>query len=78
MNPVDYIRTIKMNATLDDNTIRLTGIEALNKALGHAGALRFLALVHRESTDYVEISRKLYEGQTVDEILDRARGERRD
>lgn len=62
-----------MNPGLDDNSIRLTGIAALNKALGHAGALRFLALVHREPTDYVEVSRKLYEGQTVDEILDRAR-----
>lgn len=65
-----------MNAVLDDNALRLTGIEALNKALGPAGALRFLALVHREPTDYVEISRKLYEGQTVDEIIDRAHGQR--
>jgi hypothetical protein len=62
-----------MSAILDDNAIRLNGIEALNKALGPAGALRFLALVHREPTDYVEISRQLYEGQTVDEIFDRAR-----
>jgi hypothetical protein len=61
-----------MKADLDDNAIRLTGIEALNTALGPAGALRFLALVHREPTNYVEISRKLYEGQTVDEIIDRA------
>ena len=61
-----------MNAVLDDNAIRLSGVEALNKALGHSGALRFLALVHRDSTDYVEISRKLYEGQTVDEIFDRS------
>ena len=64
-----------MNTFLDDNAIRLNGIEALNKALGHAGALRFLALVHRDPTDYVEISRKLYEEQTVDEIFDRAQSE---
>ena len=61
-----------MNAVLDDNAIRLSGIEALNKALGPSGALRFLALMHRDPTDYVEISRKLYEGQTIDEIFDRA------
>ena len=61
-----------MNEVLDDNAIRLSGIEALNKALGHSGALRFLALIQREPTDYVEISRKLYEGQTVDEIFDRS------
>jgi len=62
-----------MNAILDDNAIRLTGVEALNKALGYGGALRFLALMHREPTDYVEISRGLYDGQTVDEIFDRVR-----
>ena len=62
----------RMNTVLDDNTIRLTGIEALNKALGHAGVVRFLALVRREPTDYVHISRNLYEVQTVDEIFDRA------
>jgi hypothetical protein len=62
-----------MSTVVDDNTIRLNGIEALNKALGHANALRFPALLHREPTDYVEVSRRLYEGQTVDEIFDRAR-----
>ena len=65
-----------MSTVLDDDTIRVNGIEALNKALGHAGALRFLALLHREPTDYVEISRRLYEGQTVEEIFDRARAQR--
>jgi len=53
--------------------IRISGIEALNKVLGPAGALRFLALLHREPTDYVEISRRLYEGQTIEEIFERAR-----
>lgn len=66
-----------MSTTVDDNTIRLNGIEALNKALGHSDALRFLALLHREPTDYVEISRRLYDGQTVDEIFGRA-SEKRD
>ena len=58
---------------MDDAEIRIGGIEALNKALGPAGALRFLTLFHREPTDYVSISRRLYEGQTIDEIFDRAR-----
>ena len=62
-----------MSTVLDVNTIRLSGIDALNRVLGYAGALRFLALVHREPTDYVEISRQLYQGQTVNEIFDRAR-----
>jgi hypothetical protein len=59
--------------SLDEAEVRLRGIEALNRALGPAGALRFLALLHRERTDYVEVSRRLYEGQTVDDIFDRAR-----
>ena len=58
---------------MDDTEIRISGIEALNKALGPAAALRFLTLLHRESTDYVEISRRLYEGQTIEEIFERAR-----
>lgn len=58
---------------MDDTEIRVSGIEALNKALGPAAALRFLTLLHREPTDYVEISRRLYEGQTMDEIFERAK-----
>lgn len=58
---------------MDDAEIRTRGIEALNKALGPANALRFLTLLHREPTDYVEISRRLYDGQTIKEIFERAR-----
>jgi hypothetical protein len=31
--------------------------------------LKFLNLLHRQPTDYVEISRRLYEGQTVEDIF---------
>lgn len=58
---------------LTDTEIRMTGIEALNRALGATAALRFLALFHREPTDYVEISRRLYQGQTLEEIFERAK-----
>jgi hypothetical protein len=57
----------------DDTEIKIKGIEALNKALGPSAALRFLTMVHNETTDYVEISHRLYEGQTIDEIFERAR-----
>jgi hypothetical protein len=60
------------SGTLTDNELRLNGIEALNRALGPSAALRFLSLIHREPTDYVKVSRRLYAGQTVDEIFDRA------
>jgi len=58
---------------MDDAEIKFKGIEALNKTLGPARALRFLTLLHREPTDYVEISRRLYEGQTIEEIFERAK-----
>jgi hypothetical protein len=58
---------------LNDTEIRIGGIEALNRALGPAAALRFLALVHREPTDYVQVSRRLYQGQTVEDIFERAK-----
>ena len=59
--------------TMTDSELRVSGIEALNRALGASGALRFLGIIHRDPTDYVEVARRLYDGQTVDEILDRAK-----
>jgi hypothetical protein len=58
---------------MDEAKLRVTGIDALNKALGPAEALRFLALFRSEPTDYVEVSRRLYENQSVEEIFKRAR-----
>lgn len=57
---------------LSDAEVRLRGIEALNHALGPALAHRFLTLLHREQTDYVEISWRLYADQSIDDVLDRA------
>lgn len=62
--------------TIDDAEIRIIGIEALNRALGPSAALRFLTMLHREPTDYVEVSRRLYEGQTIEEIFERAKARR--
>ncbi len=58
---------------MDDVEIKFKGIEALNKTLGTSAVLRFLTMLHREPTDYVEISRKLYEGQTIEEIFERGK-----
>lgn len=58
---------------MEDSELRIRGMEALNKALGPVAALRFLTLLHREPTDYVEVSRRLYEGQTIEEIFERAK-----
>ena len=64
---------MKKMKMMDDTEIRIKGIETLNQALGTSNALRFLSLFHQEPTDYVKISRRLYEGQTVEEIFERAR-----
>ena len=58
---------------MDEAKLRVLGIDALNMALGPTEALRFLALFHREPTDYVEVSKKLYENQGVEEIFKRAK-----
>jgi hypothetical protein len=63
---------MKQMNVLRDTDIKIKGIEALNNTLGIAGALKFLMLLHREPTDYVEISRQLYQNQSVDEIFARA------
>jgi hypothetical protein len=60
---------------MDDAEIRVRGLDALYKALGPARAHKFLAMF-REPTDYVKISRRLYEGQSIEEIFDRAKKER--
>ncbi len=60
---------------MDDAEIRARGLDALYNALGSARAHKFLAIFHREPTDYVEISRRLYEGQTLEEIFERAKKE---
>lgn len=58
---------------LNDAQLRVRALAALRKELGMAATLRFLALMHQDSTDYVEISHQIYEGQQLDEIFARAK-----
>ena len=58
--------------TVSDADLRIKGIEALNRDLGPVLTLRFLSLLHREPTDYVDVSRRLYAGQSIAEIFERA------
>jgi hypothetical protein len=59
--------------TLNDAQLRVRALATLRKELGMAATLRFLALMHQNSTDYVEISCQIYEGQQLDEIFARAK-----
>jgi hypothetical protein len=63
---------MKKFAEASDTKIKLNGIAVLNKSLDRANALRFLSLLHWEPSDYVKISLRLYQGQTVDEVFKRA------
>jgi len=63
---------IDMNV-LSDAEIKIKGIEALNNVLGASDALKFLRLLHRDPTDYVNISERLYQNQSIDEIFARAK-----
>jgi hypothetical protein len=56
-----------------ENEIKLKGIEALNKLLGPADALKFLTYMHREPTDYVKVSHNLYKGQSIEDIFNRSK-----
>jgi hypothetical protein len=59
--------------TMNDTQIKFKGIEALNESLGPTAALRFLTLLHKEPTDYVKLSKKLYRKQSIDDIFERAK-----
>ncbi|MBD2516728.1 hypothetical protein H6G93_17235 [Nostoc sp. FACHB-973] len=64
---------MEINNIMDDTEIRVKGINALYKYLGSAAAMRFLTLLHKNPTDYVEISRTIYQDQSIDEIFTRAK-----
>jgi hypothetical protein len=64
---------MKINKRVNDTQVKIQGIDILNREMGPVMALRFLSLLHREPTDYVNISRKIYKNQSVDDIFLRAK-----
>jgi hypothetical protein len=50
---------MEINNIMDDTEIKIKGIKALYESLGSAAAMRFLTLLHKTPTDYVEISKNL-------------------
>jgi hypothetical protein len=71
LNPVDYFRIEKTN--MNDTEFLISAMQTLYKSLGVSAAVRFLALLQQGSTDYVDISNKIYENQTIEEIFSRAK-----
>ncbi len=58
---------------IEEEKLKVMGIEALNRALGPEKALEFLILFRSEPKCWIEISKMLYENQSVEEIFKRAK-----
>ena len=60
-----------------DTQIRSEGMTALIDRLGPVEATRFMTLVQREGFGYTNWRQNLFEGKTVDQIADMARGRKK-
>ena len=63
--------------TMTLNEIREVGVTALTKALGPAGAIRFLQQFQTGSGDYTAGRRKMLGNPAVDELLQELKQKRR-
>ncbi len=57
---------------MTDTEIKIKGVEVLMASLGEADAERFIALIQREPFDYTKWQRKLWAGQSLQEVSSRA------
>jgi len=51
-----------------DNVIRMEAMDALLNTLGSVDAERFISIVKRDTFDYTEWQRKLWDGKRIEEI----------
>jgi hypothetical protein len=51
-----------------DNVVRLEAIDVLLANLGEVDTERFISMIKRDTFDYTEWQRGLFENQTIDEI----------
>ena len=51
-----------------DNVVRREAMDVLINALGAVDAERFISMVKRDTFDYTEWQRKLWDGKSIDEI----------
>jgi hypothetical protein len=58
---------------MNDSEIQVKAIAVLQQSLGMTNTLRFLGLLSHGKTDYVEVSKKIYGNQSIDEIFIRAK-----
>ena len=51
-----------------DNVLRLEAMDALINTLGAVDTERFISMIKRDTFDYTEWQRKLWEGKSIEEI----------
>ena len=51
-----------------DTVLRIEAMDALITNLGSVDAERFISMVKRDTFDYTEWQRKLWDGKSIDEI----------
>ena len=51
-----------------DTVVRLEAMDALIATLGEVDAERFISMVKRDTFDYTEWQRNLWDGKSIDEI----------
>lgn len=51
-----------------DTVVRVEAMDVLLAALGAVDAERFISMVKRDTFDYTEWQRKLWEGRSIEEI----------
>jgi len=51
-----------------DNVLRVDAMNALLDTLGSVDAERFISMVKRDTFDYTEWQKKLWEGKSIEEI----------
>ncbi len=57
---------------MTNTEIRLKGLQILAEYLGDVEAERFIALIQREPFDYTKWQRKLWEGESLEEVSRKA------
>ena len=55
-----------------DTVVRVEAMDALIEALGAVDAECFISMVKRDTFDYTEWQRKLWDGKSIDEIHEAA------
>jgi hypothetical protein len=57
---------------MNDTVLKCEGMRILSERLGRVNAERFIVLMNRESFDYTEWQRSLFDGLSLEELNEKA------